>query len=99
VKLGSHRPECSRNLSVESRIQGSKIISIRQKQNKYEAYSDLLPDIFSMRKSKMTYKDISKVLNNRGDTTRTGCKFAPSTIYKIVKLINTPNITVRGILV
>lgn len=91
IKLGSHRPECMYNLSEASRINGSKISAISKRKKKREAYADLLPEIIAMRKSRMTYKGVAQILNDRGDTTRTGCSFYASTVYKIVQLEHTVN--------
>ncbi len=86
VKLGSHRPECAKNLSLVAAQQGRKIGSATNRQIKKEAYADLLPEIISLRKGGMSQKEIARFLNIRGDTTRTGCQFYPITISRLLKI-------------
>ncbi len=86
VKLGSHRPECANTLTpVARKIGGSRSAKIK-KIEKIDAYRDVINEIIALRKQGTPYKGIAKCLNDRGDTTRTGCDYLPSTIYKIIKL-------------
>jgi len=86
VKLGSHRPECAKNLSLIARHTGGHNSGVISKREKAEAYGEMISEVIKMRKDKMTYAGIANFLNTRGDTTRTGCDFRPSTVYTLVKL-------------
>lgn len=86
VKLGAHRPECANNLNKESRDKGRRLGSAEMRRQKKEAYGDLLPEIFSLRREGKTLQHIASILNTKGETTRTGCKFYPITVSHILKL-------------
>ncbi len=91
VKLGSHRPECANGLTLAARQCGGAKAAINKQRQKVEAYSEILGEIFEMRKTRMTYKGIAETLNNRGETTRSGCAFKPGTIHKMLKLEKVAN--------
>jgi DNA invertase Pin-like site-specific DNA recombinase len=86
VKLGSHRPECAKNLSLIAACRGRKIGAAQNRQIKKEAYADLLPEIITLRKGGMSQKEIASFLNIRGETTRQGCQFYPITISRLLKI-------------
>ncbi len=85
VKLGSSRVG-SPQLSEASKQLGRKAGAMANHNEKKEAYADLLPEIFEMRKQGMYLKDIAFTLNDKGYTTRTGCTFHKITVARLLRM-------------
>ncbi len=86
VKLGSHRPECAGGLTLDGRQRGGAKSALDKQRQKVEAYSEIIGEVFALRKSGMYLRDIAKILNDRGETTRTGCRFKSGTIHGLLQL-------------
>lgn len=70
-KLGAARPEC-RNLTVESRVKGSKVAATARTEAAAEFRSSLLPELEAWRTEGLTLAAIAARLNERGERTRRG---------------------------
>jgi DNA invertase Pin-like site-specific DNA recombinase len=71
-KLGSSRPECKSNLSLEARQTGQRIGANSNKAKAKEAYAGLVPLMQELRQAGQTYRDIAARLNSEGYLTRRG---------------------------
>ncbi len=72
VALGSHRPECAKNLSPEAASKGRAIGARRVSELAVEAYSDLTDYLLELREDGFSLRDIAKELDMQGHSTRTG---------------------------
>ena len=84
VLLGSHRPECSKNLKPEAaqlgRIEGAR----RKRQIADEAYADLADTLRIMRAFALSFRAIALELNAQGETTRTGKPWNAMQVKRVV---------------
>ncbi len=84
VALGSHRPECATNLSVDAAQHGRELGARRVREIANEAYADIAPMMLSLRAQGSTLAAIAATLNQEGHTTRREREWTPSQVSRVL---------------
>jgi DNA invertase Pin-like site-specific DNA recombinase len=82
-RLGASLPQC-RNLSQEARLEGSKRAAEVHRRNAAEAYTDVAGEMRSLRNSGTSLREIAKILNSDGQTTRRGKPWNPVQVQRVL---------------
>lgn len=82
-KLGSQHPKC-KPISTEASRRGQQLAAESNHISARDAYADLVPFIRNLREAGQSYREISRKLNRRGHTTRTGSKWTAVQVMRIM---------------
>ncbi len=84
VLLGSHRPECAKNLTAEAASKGRAIGARRMKELAVEAYADLGEYLLELREDGLSLREIAAKLDADGHTTRRGQPWNPVQVSRVL---------------
>lgn len=84
VLLGSHRPECKDNLSIEAATNGRRIGAARSHAKAIDEYRDLAPSVLGWHKEGRSLRAIASVLNTEGHVTRNGAAWSAMVVYRMI---------------
>jgi DNA invertase Pin-like site-specific DNA recombinase len=84
--LGARRPECRGNLSAAARAKGIRAAAAARTLKARESYSDILEQMVTLRKNGHSLRDIARVLNGDGHTTRRGRAWSASQVARVLTM-------------
>lgn len=86
-RLGASLPQC-RNLSQEARAKGAKRAAEAHRRNAAEAYTDVAEEMHALRNCGGSLREIAKLLNADGQTTRRGKPWNPMQVKRVLRRSN-----------
>jgi DNA invertase Pin-like site-specific DNA recombinase len=86
-KLGASLPQCQ-NLTPESRAKGLKRSAAVRTAKAVEAYADLVEYMQELRDQGCTLAEIAQTLTDDGHTTRRGCKWTPTQVWRVLNRVD-----------
>ena len=86
VKLGANNPAVLKGLKkVWAKQKANRLIKIKEKKQKEKNEKFILSLIKSLRKKGLTLNEITLYLNKKKITTKHGCKYHLTTVYRLLQ--------------